>query len=409
MSLYNTRTVGDVKVVMLKGQDGTGSIPSGGTAGQVLTKSGDADYEVIWSTLKNSRAVELSETNIQTEVGTAKTVTVKYRVAGISDTATYTSSDTGVATVAVTGHSSTGTSATDVITITPVANGDCTIKIAFANEVGYDAEYDYINVTVGAASGSSVKKTRYTITASSWSASANSDGYYTYTQALSPAVKSSPDVYVAGSTDSTQPTDSQRAQFGYVERCKVNGSTLTLYAKTKPTATFYIWVEGEEGTASGDIAGNVIQPNGAEGGNGMPHISELSNVPSDLNTSRFTYVAGGFIKKGKKLYINMILKVVFQMNAYDVSQNYGIYDTGISMASFTFTTYGKNLRFMDASFEKYDSANGVYKRLANGIALFSTNNPPNSDTSFLGIGCPVAIDGTQDDIRVWVKDEIDLA
>jgi hypothetical protein len=187
-------------------------------------------------------------------------VTVKYRVAGSNDTATYTSSDTSVATVAVTGHSSTGTSATDVITITPVSNGDCTIKIAFANEVGYDAEYDYINVTVGAASGgSSVKKTRYTITASSWSASANSDGYYTYTVSLSPAIKSSPTVYLAGDTASTGATDTQKSMYALLDRCRLSGSSvLVLYAKTKHTSNFYIYVEGEEGSTSDSIEGTIV-------------------------------------------------------------------------------------------------------------------------------------------------------
>lgn len=112
----------------------------------------------------------------------------------------------------------------------------------------------------------SISKTRYTVTASSWSASANADGYYTYSVSLSPSVGSSPDVYIAGSADGTQPTDTEKGQFAYVKRCKVNGSTLTLYASSKPSSTFYIWVEGVNGTGSGDIVGNVIQPNGAVSG-----------------------------------------------------------------------------------------------------------------------------------------------
>lgn len=334
-------------------------IPTGGTAGQVLAKSSDTDYAVGWTTLKNSRVVELSETNIQTEVGTTKTVTVKYRVAGNSDTATYTSSDTSVATVAVTGHSSTGTSATDVITITPVANGDCTIKIAFANEVGYDAEYDYINVTVGAASGSSIKKTRYTITASSWSASANADGFYTYTVSLSPAVKSSPDVYVAGSTDSTQPTDAQRAQFGYVERCKVNGSTLTLYAKTKPTATFYVWVEGEEGTGSGDIVGNVVMPNSAGAG---------TLIPFNLTQNdRLENVFGGYMVNGDEVTIDLFAKVLVEPGETFVfpNLNKAPMDTRITGLPMPY----KNVTaILSAYYYIYDSANNRYQTFANGAA-----------------------------------------
>lgn len=108
----------------------------------------------------------------------------------------------------------------------------------------------------------SVSKTRYSVASTAWSSSANADGYYTATVSLSPSIGSSPDVYIAGSTDGTQPTDTEKGQFAYVKRCKVNGSTLTLYASSKPSSTFYIWVEGVNGTGSGDIVGNVIQPNG---------------------------------------------------------------------------------------------------------------------------------------------------
>jgi hypothetical protein len=54
--------------------------------------------------------------------------------------------------------------------------------------------------------------------------------------------------------------------FGYVERCYLSGSSLTLYAKTKPASDFYIWVEGVAGSGSSSIVGNIIQPNGASGG-----------------------------------------------------------------------------------------------------------------------------------------------
>lgn len=379
MSVNNTRTVGDVKVVMLKGQGGevAHGIPSGGTTGQVLAKSSDTDYATMWVTLKNSRVVELSETNIQTEVGTAKTVTVTYRVAGISDTATYTSSDTSVATVAVTGYSSTGTSATDVITITPVANGDCTIKIAFANEVGYDAEYDYINVTVGSASGgSSIKKTRYAVNASSWSASANSDGYYTYTQTLSPAVKSSPDVYVAGSTDSTQPTDAQRAQFGYVERCKVNGSTLTLYAKTKPTANFYIWLSGEEGTASGDIAGNVVKPN--------TDTSILT--PFELsNTDRMSIISGGYRVDGDIVTIDILAKVLVEPGNTFVFPDLtaGGMDTRIYHLP---EPKDRAAVVIPSTYLTYDSTSQRYSAFATALMFIYTYAAGTNDGGLIGIG-----------------------
>lgn len=134
----------------------------------------------------------------------------------------------------------------------------------------------------------SISKTRYTVTASSWSSSPNADGYYTLTVSLNPAIGSSPDVYVAGSANGTQPTDAEKGQFAYVKRCKVNGSTLTLYASSKPSSTFYIWVEGVNGTGSGDIVGNVVQPNGAVSGGG-------------INYSTTEHVIGTWID-GKTLY-----------------------------------------------------------------------------------------------------------
>ena len=136
---------------------------------------------------------------------------------------------------------------------------------------------------VGGGSGNTKLKTRYSISYSSWSSSPNSDGYYTYSLTLSPTLDTtvSPDVLIAGSSNTSQPTDTHKTMFGYVERCYLSGSSLTLYAKTKPTSTFYIWVEGVAGSGSGSIVGNVIQPNGASGGNPF-------NNPEVLFTKTFT-------------------------------------------------------------------------------------------------------------------------
>lgn len=146
-----------------------------------------------------------------------------------------------------------------------------TSKFQFTQNNGSDGYYDASGTfhAFGSGSGNTVSKTRYQISSSSWSSSANADGYYTLTATLNPTIGSSPDVYVAGSADGTQPTDTQKTQFSYLKRCKVNGSTLTLYASSKPSSTFYIWVEGVNGTGSGDIVGNVIQPNGDVSGGGI--------------------------------------------------------------------------------------------------------------------------------------------
>ena len=147
-----------------------------------------------------------------------------------------------------------------------------TMLLCEVTDTGTGSSADPVHVNIigkidpNSGGGNTVSKTRYQISSSSWSSSANSDGYYTATKTLSPTIGSSPDVYVAGSADGTQPTDTEKNQFAYVKRCKVNGSTLTLYASSKPSSTFYIWVEGVNGTGSGDIVGNVIQPNGDASG-----------------------------------------------------------------------------------------------------------------------------------------------
>ena len=97
------------------------------------------------------------------------------------------------------------------------------------------------------------RKVRYTISASSWSSSPNSDGYYTYSLTLTKALSTntSPNVYIAGASDSTQPTATESTMFSYVKRCNLSSSTtLVLYATTKPTSTFYVFV-GAEGGSSG--------------------------------------------------------------------------------------------------------------------------------------------------------------
>lgn len=92
-------------------------------------------------------------------------------------------------------------------------------------------------------------KKRYTITATSWSNSVDSNGYYTYTVTLSsPTLATSypPNVYIAGSTDSTFPTDAEKEQYALLEQCNHTATnSLTLYAKTKPTSNFYVYIEGQ--------------------------------------------------------------------------------------------------------------------------------------------------------------------
>ena len=163
-----------------------------------------------------------------------------------------------------------------------------TMLLCEVTDTGTGSSADPVHVNIigkidpNSGGGNTVSKTRYRISSSSWSSSANSDGYYTATMTLSPTIGSSPDVYVAGRADDTQPTDTQKTQFSYLKRCKVNGSTLTLYASSKPSSAFYIWVEGVNGTGSGDIVGNVIQPNGESSG-GIYYV-ETDTIRLDLST-----------------------------------------------------------------------------------------------------------------------------
>ena len=175
-------------------------------------------------------------------------------------------------------------------------------------------------------SGNTVSKTRYQISSSNWSSSPNSEGYYTLTATLNPTIGSSPDVYIAGSADGTQPTDTEKGQFAYVKRCKVNGSTLTLYASSKPSSTFYIWVEGVNGTGSGDIVGNVIQPNGAvsEGGFNLTLIKTIEFVKSDFGAEQ----SGGYRRANSgTAQIDDIYNLFFTKNIYIVAyeKNVGYY------------------------------------------------------------------------------------
>ena len=104
----------------------------------------------------------------------------------------------------------------------------------------------------GGGEATSAKK-RYTISSGSWSASQNASGYYTYSLTLTTAISGSPNVYLAGSTDSTHPTDTESSMYNLLDRIDLTSSTtLVLSAKTKPTSTFYVWV-GCEGGGSDEV------------------------------------------------------------------------------------------------------------------------------------------------------------
>ena len=104
------------------------------------------------------------------------------------------------------------------------------------------------NGVISAVTGNTISKKRYTISSSSWSANPDASGYYTYTITLSdPTLDTSfaPSIYLTGATDSTFATATEQSQFDLMDQCDLtSSSTLVLYAKTKPTSTFYVLVEG---------------------------------------------------------------------------------------------------------------------------------------------------------------------
>lgn len=103
-------------------------------------------------------------------------------------------------------------------------------------------------ITAEDVSKSKMKKTRYTISASNWSNSANADGYYTYTISLNPSLSLNyaPEVYLTGADDNTFYTSTEETQFKLIKHCNLTAvNSLTLYATDKPDSNFYVFVKGE--------------------------------------------------------------------------------------------------------------------------------------------------------------------
>jgi hypothetical protein len=146
-------------------------------------------------------------------------------------------------------------------------------KFKFTQSGGADGYYDAsgtFHAFGSGGSGDTISKYLYTVNYANWSSSPNSDGYYTNAITLTHGLNTSiaPTITLGGSAYTSQPIDLHKTMFSYVERCYLSGGTLTLYAKTKPTSTFYVYIEGVAGSGSGSIVGNVIQPNGAVSGGG---------------------------------------------------------------------------------------------------------------------------------------------
>ena len=189
-------------------------------------------------------------------------------------------------------------------------------KFQFTQSGGADGYYDAsgtFHAFGSGGSGNTKVKTLYGLYASSWSSAPNSDGFYTAQVTLNPTLNPdvTPDILLAGSSASAQPTNTYRTMFSYVERGYMSGSTLTLYAKTKPTSLFKFWVEGVSGSGSLAVACNVIQPNGAVSGGGfnLTLIYTLTKTKADF-TSQGTYYSVGDSAQitGNLLYIEVLYR-----------------------------------------------------------------------------------------------------
>ena len=90
-----------------------------------------------------------------------------------------------------------------------------------------------------------------TVDASNWSGTVDADGYYRNSISLPVKYNSYHPIYVSisGSTSDTLPTAAQAAAFNLVDMYSFQDSTaadvMVVKAKTKPTDTFYVWVDGD--------------------------------------------------------------------------------------------------------------------------------------------------------------------
>lgn len=125
-----------------------------------------------------------------------------------------------------------------------------TTLVLYAETVPTSDFYMYVEGEMKDASSSSgsIDKTSYTVSSGNWSSSTDAEGYYSYSLTLSTALKTSysPNITISGSSGTEYPTSTQTAMFDLLGRANLSTTTtLMLYAKTKPTDTFYINVQGE--------------------------------------------------------------------------------------------------------------------------------------------------------------------
>ena len=266
-----------------------------------------------------------------------------------------------------------------------VSDANGTLNAVVANPSGSAAAGDLTKLQVGSSiysipsggSGDTVSKTRYLVSYSSgWSSSPNSDGYYSKTIVLSPSIKSSPNVYIAGNSDINQPTDTHKAMYASLERCvlAMSGTSLILYSKTTPTSSFYIWVEGEEGTASINYVGNIIQPNGeSSGGSGV--LTPFTLIQND----RLSNVQGGYRVDGDIVTVDLFARLLVEPANTIVFPDLVTSGMDSRIVGLPVPKYRTNV-YMQLLYLTYNSGDNEYIAYANGFAIIDSY--PEDSTSF---------------------------
>ena len=237
-----TKPFDDVKVLLLKGASGNGivSIEKTGTSGNVDTytityDNGDTDTFTVTNGIIEQVQSDYSQSN--------------------TSAVDYIKNKPTLGTASAKDVPSSG----DASTTQVVMGDDSRLTNSRRNPYRLDVE---LRTYVGSGGvsmsyyGNEEKKLifrrqRRTITASNWSSVANASGYYTYICDLTYSFDENYVLKITpyGADGATRPTSIELSAYRNI--CTPNGyvdhtakKEIKLYAKTKPTATFYILVDG---------------------------------------------------------------------------------------------------------------------------------------------------------------------
>lgn len=246
VSAYNYR----LKTISSGG--GGGSLPTGGTAGQLLTKNSSADGDASWhdkptysyneisnppslgsAAAKNIPASgDASTTEVvmgdDSRLTNARNAADVYSWAKAASKPSYTASEVGAL----------------------AADGKA-LTAGTADKVAHKLKM-YMNTTEYDFDGSADKKLQFIclhnvgLPASYWSSTTDADGYYTATASILWHMDNNytPKMWCAGAISSVEPTTAQITAYNLIGKVDINDDVLTFYAKTKPTIDIYFGIKG---------------------------------------------------------------------------------------------------------------------------------------------------------------------